>query len=149
MVRLEEVTLEEMDERKPFMEEEEETGSEGESEEGSEEDYSDFSEEEEEDDDEEDDDEGDDETLLERISALRDIIPPARRAAIANRWSTLYGGGAWVASMVGKTAWVVATTALVLVIPLQIEAQKELMMKEYDEELKAQQEGANKLAGHA
>ncbi|RKP12691.1 mitochondrial outer membrane translocase complex, subunit Tom22 [Piptocephalis cylindrospora] len=146
MVRLEEVTLEEVDEKKSFMDEEEELS--GSEEEGSEGDYSDLSEEDEDEDEyDDDDDEGDDETLLERISALRDIIPPARRAAIANRWSTLYGGGAWMVSMVGKTAWVVATTALVLVIPLQIEAQKELMMKEYDEELKAQQAGASKMAG--
>lgn len=95
------------------------------------------------DEDEGDDDEYDydyeDESLLDRILALKDMIPAAKRAAIAGRFNKVYSWATWSTCFLGKAAWVVATSALLLAFPLALEIDKEQAVLAYEAETKMQQ----------
>ncbi|CAJ0833549.1 13936_t:CDS:2 [Entrophospora sp. SA101] len=98
-------------------------------------DHEDFSDEEEIDDsdesgDDDDDESGDDddeydESIFERIIALRDIIPAETRESISNNISTVLRFGARSAKFLGNTFWVVTTSALLLIMPLAFEIERE------------------------
>ncbi|KAI7877930.1 mitochondrial import translocase, subunit Tom22 [Lichtheimia hyalospora FSU 10163] len=98
--------------------------------------YSDFS------DDDFDDD--DDESLLDRLAALKEIIPLKHRNRIAASASTLTSWGKTGATFVGKSAWVVTTSMLLLVLPLALEIEKEQALLAYEKEA-MQQQGAQQM----
>jgi len=58
-----------------------------------------------------------DETLIDRIVALRDIVPPAARAKISSSTSSIYNFTGSAISFGGKGLWVLATSAFLLGIP--------------------------------
>jgi len=58
-----------------------------------------------------------DETLLDRLTALRDIIPPKARARISSLSSSLYSATSTTVNYSGKGLWVLATSILLLGIP--------------------------------
>ncbi|KAL1953094.1 hypothetical protein VTO42DRAFT_3595 [Malbranchea cinnamomea] len=58
-----------------------------------------------------------DETFLERISALKDIIPPQSRRRITNAASSLASFARSTVSFGGKTLWVLSTSAFLLGVP--------------------------------
>ncbi|KAI9472240.1 MAG: mitochondrial import receptor subunit Tom22-domain-containing protein [Benjaminiella poitrasii] len=97
----------------------------------SEEDYSDFS------DDDFDDDE--DESIVDRLVALKDIIPLKHRNRISNSVSTLTSWGKTGATFVGKSAWVITTSMFLLVLPLALEIEKEQALVAYEKEAMQQQ----------
>ena len=74
---------------------------------------------------EDDDDSPLEESLWERISALVDIIPPSRRRAITERCTKVYDTLFSVGTFLGKGAWVLCTTAMVVGLPLALELKKD------------------------
>ncbi|ORY43774.1 hypothetical protein BCR33DRAFT_766448 [Rhizoclosmatium globosum] len=65
------------------------------------------------------------ETLFERFAALADIIPPTRRHAIYSTVSKTLATGFSTAQFAGKGLWVVATSALLVLMPVALEMERE------------------------
>ncbi|KAF3048448.1 mitochondrial import receptor protein [Didymella keratinophila] len=73
-----------------------------------------------------------DETLYERISALKDIVPASTRRSISAKYETL---SSWTKSGLlfgGKTLWVVSTSALLLGVPWALAYSEEQMIVEQE-----------------
>lgn len=117
MVKLEEVSAEQYEQVEVLSEEED--------------DYSDFS--------DEDDFDDEDESILDRIAALKDIVPLKHRTRISNSVSTLTSWGKTGATFVGKSAWVITTSMFLLVLPLALEIEKEQALVAYEKEAMQQQ----------
>lgn len=98
-------------------------------------DYSDFS---------DDDFDDEDESLLERIAALKDIIPLKHRNRMASSAATLKSWGKTGFAFIGKGAWVLTTSMLLLVLPLALEIEKEQALVQYEKEA-MQQQGAQQV----
>jgi len=82
-----------------------------------------------------------DETLLERVIALRDIIPPTTRSYIASKIETTTS---WLSSgllLGGKTLFVVSTSALFLGVPWALAFADEQQMIEMEKEMKMREMG--------
>src|SRR5437764_4755786 len=80
-----------------------------------------------------------DESFVERITALKDIIPPRQRAAISSTFKSTYG---WLSSgllLGGKTLWVLSTSALLLGVPYALAFTEEQQVMEMEKEMKMQQ----------
>jgi import receptor subunit TOM22 len=122
MVKLEEVSAEQYEQVEVLSEEED--------------DYSDFS--------DEDDFDDEDESILDRITALKDIVPLKHRTRISNSVSTLTSWGKTGATFVGKSAWVITTSMFLLVLPLALEIEKEQALVAYENEA-MQQQGAQQV----
>ncbi|KAL7751918.1 mitochondrial import receptor subunit Tom22 [Sorochytrium milnesiophthora] len=82
----------------------------------------------------------DDESFLERLSALRDVVSPHTRYEIGRRAGQVYALGKWVTSALGKTAWVLSTSALIVVLPLAMELEKENALTQFDNEQKMREQ---------
>lgn len=106
------------------------------------EDYEDVSEEDE--DDDEDDDFDENETILERIAALKDIVPPKQRAQVSNLVSGTYSFIYSSVSKAGNATWILTTSALLLGVPLSLSILAEQQLIELEKEFKLQQ-GANDI----
>ncbi|KAJ2515277.1 mitochondrial import receptor subunit Tom22 [Coemansia sp. RSA 1939] len=78
----------------------------------------------------EDDEDVFDESLLERLAALKDIVPASQRNAVASAVGTVAKWSGIGASIAGKLAWVFTTSALLVVFPLALESDREKMMME-------------------
>ncbi|CAO3701856.1 unnamed protein product [Rhizopus stolonifer] len=115
MVKLEEVSAEQYEQTEVLSEEE----------------YSDFS------DDEDFDNE--DESFLDRMTALKDIIPLKHRNRVSSSVSTLTSWTKTGATFVGKSAWVITTSMFLLVLPLALEIEKEQALVAYEKEAMQQQ----------
>ncbi|KAJ3058046.1 mitochondrial import receptor protein, partial [Rhizoclosmatium hyalinum] len=85
----------------------------------------DYETEDEEIDEEFDDEDFENETLFERFAALADIIPPTRRHAIYSTVSKTLATGFSTAQFAGKGLWVVATSALLVLMPVALEMERE------------------------
>lgn len=86
-----------------------------------------------------DDDDAFDETLLDRVYALKDIVPPTYRKRLASAADTGYS---WVSSGLsfsGKTLWVVSTSALLLGVPWALAFSEEQQVQEMEREMRMQQ----------
>lgn len=80
-----------------------------------------------------------DETLIDRITALKDIVPPAQRRYLSKTINSSYG---WVRSgfsFGGKALWVISTSALLLGVPWALAYAEEQQMVEMEREMKMQQ----------
>lgn len=81
--------------------------------------------------------------MLERLYALRDIVPPSTRSNIASTFRTAssyaFAGG----SVVGKIAWVVTTSALLVGLPFALAVEDEARIAQQEREFQAQQSGAS------
>lgn len=86
------------------------------------------------------------ESVWERISALRDIIPPSTRNSIAARLSkaTSYGGVA--ALWGGRAAWVLTTTVLLWGLPYSLAAEEEMRVQQQERDFNSQQQGAQQVS---
>ena len=88
------------------------------------------------------DDEGravEDETLLDRFYALRDMIPPRRRAALS---SSVVTGRDWVRAGLrvgGKTLWVVSTSVMMVGMTYALAFADEAQAVEAEKEMRMQQ----------
>ncbi|RKP01860.1 hypothetical protein CXG81DRAFT_6868, partial [Caulochytrium protostelioides] len=65
------------------------------------------------------------ESLVDRIAALRDVVPPAQRAALCAAGASVAGAAAAAAKFVGKSAWILTTAASLLILPVMLEVDKE------------------------
>ncbi|KAK3064162.1 hypothetical protein LTS18_009657 [Coniosporium uncinatum] len=91
------------------------------------------------------DDAIDDETLLDRITALKDIVPASTRRQLVSTTNTAYSylstGAAWG----GKALWIVSTSALLLGVPWALAYAEEQQMIEMEREMKMQQQAGAML----
>ncbi|KAG5513685.1 hypothetical protein PMAC_000723 [Pneumocystis sp. 'macacae'] len=87
-----------------------------------------------------------DESLLERLEALKDIIPAVFRARISQKISSVCSVIRSVLFFGGKTLWVIMTSVLLLGTPLVLAIEEEERMIAYDKEFKIQQKAHEVLA---
>lgn len=86
------------------------------------------------------------ESLLDRVAALVDIIPPSTRSKISNTSSSIASFAGSALSFTGKGLWVVSTSVLLLGIPyaLAVGQEQEIMEREREEGL--MREGASSVS---
>ncbi|KAJ3300201.1 mitochondrial import receptor protein [Borealophlyctis nickersoniae] len=88
-----------------------------------------------------------DESLLDRFAALKDVVPPTTRAKIyggvvkAGRWT--WGTGKFL----GSAAWVIATGALLVLLPVALELEKEAAMLQQEAQARVPAQQAQQLIG--
>ncbi|KAF9171021.1 mitochondrial import receptor protein [Mortierella sp. AD011] len=82
--------------------------------------------------DEDEDDVDNIESIMDRILALQDVIPAKTRKSISDKCSSIYGWGKYGVKFLGNSAWVLTTSALLLVLPLMIELEHEQGLIEYE-----------------
>lgn len=92
-----------------------------------------------------DDDDTFDESLLDRLAALQDMVPPSYRKTVANITSTGYSWASSAVSLSGKTLWVVSTSALLLGVPWALAFSEEQQVQEMEREMRMQQ-SANEVS---
>jgi mitochondrial import receptor subunit TOM22 len=80
-----------------------------------------------------------DETILDRISALKDIIPAHRRDAIAHTFSTISSYGQMAAFIGGKAAYIFITSVLMLGIPYALSSEEDKLISEQERQMQLQQ----------
>ena len=95
-----------------------------------------------------DSEDGLDETLLDRLTALKDIVPPTYRKRIADASATGYRWSAKALSMGGSTLWIVSTSALLLGVPWALAFGEEQQVQEMEKEMRMQQSANEVSAGH-
>ncbi|KAK5049125.1 hypothetical protein LTR84_005548 [Exophiala bonariae] len=83
-----------------------------------------------------------DETLYERLSALRDIVPPNTRAKISSVSSSIVSATSTTIAYSGKGLWVLATSILLLGIPYALALGEEQQYIEEERQRALMQEGA-------
>jgi import receptor subunit TOM22 len=86
-----------------------------------------------------------DESLLDRIAALKDIVPPAYRRHLSSATSTGYNWASKALSLGGKTLWVVSTSALLLGVPWALAFGEEQQVMEMEREMQMQR-NANEVS---
>ena len=91
------------------------------------------------------DDDALDETLYDRITALKDIVPPVYRKQLSNVTSTGYNWASRALSLGGKTLWVVSTSALLLGVPWALAFGEEQQVQEMEREMQMQR-NANEVS---
>lgn len=99
-----------------------------------------------EDDSEFEDDFNEEETFLERIAALKDIIPPTKRSAISNMFHDAQKGLKTLFLKGGNLGWALTTTALLLGVPLSLSILSEQQLIEMEKTFDLQKD-ANDLLG--
>ncbi|KAE8234469.1 hypothetical protein CF326_g486 [Tilletia indica] len=96
---------------------------------------------EEDDEEDEEDDDVDDlskETLADRFSALKDIIPPQTRRSIANTVSTVTNVVWFGGRIAGTLGWVLTTSALVVGLPYMLALEDESRIMQQEREMPPQ-----------
>lgn len=83
-----------------------------------------------------------DESLLDRITALKDIVPPKARARISTISSSIFNATSTGVSYGGKGIWVIATSVLLLGIPYALALGEEQQLMEEERQRGLMQEGA-------
>lgn len=86
------------------------------------------------------------ETVWERISALRDIVPPPTRAKVSNAISRTKGTVGTVALFGGRTLWAITSSLLLLGIPFMMAVESEAQAQEEEKALQMQAGGNDLLA---
>ena len=92
-----------------------------------------------------DDDDVESESLLDRLAALKDVIPPSTRHSIMNTATKISGTSVSVAKLFGKVMWVVSTSALLTLFPLVLEMEKEQSMIMFENEQKMREQRAQQV----
>jgi hypothetical protein len=86
------------------------------------------------------------ESVWERISALKDIIPPSTRQSIVNRVSKASSYASVGLLIGGKIAWVVTTTALLVGLPYALSVEDEMRISQQERDMMSQQQGAQSVS---
>ncbi|KAG0681703.1 hypothetical protein C6P42_003882 [Pichia californica] len=98
----------------------------------------------EEDEDEDDEDDSDyddddfdpaDETVFERIEALKDIFSPKQREFFSNSVSNIVSGSKYLTLNFGSALWYIATTSMLVGVPLAVAILNETQLTELEKEL--------------
>ncbi|KAK2465220.1 hypothetical protein APHAL10511_002574 [Amanita phalloides] len=88
-----------------------------------------------------------DESLLDRLAALKDIIPPATRHSITSRVAKT---ASWVkrgGKLAGNIVWIITTSALLVALPLALSLEDEAKIVAQEKEMLEQQQGAQQMLG--
>ena len=86
-----------------------------------------------------------DESILDRISALKDIVPPSTRHSIASKVSKTASFFKRTTKIAGNVIWVVTTSALLIGLPLALILEDEAKVVAQENEMLAQQQGAQQV----
>ncbi|KAF8631795.1 hypothetical protein AX17_005010 [Amanita inopinata Kibby_2008] len=86
-----------------------------------------------------------DESLLDRIAALKDIIPPTTRHNISSRVSQTASWFKRGGKVAGNIVWVVTTSALLVALPLALSLEDEAKIVAQEKEMIEQQQGAQQM----
>lgn len=89
-------------------------------------------------------DEAEDETLFDRISALKDVIPPKQRRYIASTANTAQSWGWWGLSSAAKLSWTIGVSAILLAIPFAVGSTEDAQLALEEKQLSMQQ-GQNEV----
>jgi import receptor subunit TOM22 len=81
----------------------------------------------------------DDESILDRIVALKDIIPEHRRLAISRVVSKTVSYGSMASYIGGKAVYIAITTILMLGIPYALAVEEEKAIVEQERQMQLQQ----------
>jgi import receptor subunit TOM22 len=87
-----------------------------------------------------------DESFLDRLAALKDIIPPTTRHDISSRLSNT---ASWIkrgGKLAGNIVWVVTTSALLVALPLALSLEDEAKIVAQEKEMLEQQQGAQQAS---
>ncbi|CUS22322.1 LAQU0S05e02762g1_1 [Lachancea quebecensis] len=91
-----------------------------------------------------DDEYDEEETFLERLVALKDIIPPRQRQTISNVFNVTVSAVRNTFSKSGNVAWAVTTSALLLGVPLSLSILAEQQLIEMEKSFDLQKD-ANEI----
>ncbi|PPR05401.1 hypothetical protein CVT24_008015 [Panaeolus cyanescens] len=86
-----------------------------------------------------------DETFLDRIAALKDIVPPTTRHNISTAVSKTANFVKRGSKLVGNIVWVVTTSALLVGLPLALVVEDEAKYAQQEREMLEQQQGAQQM----
>lgn len=86
-----------------------------------------------------------DESLLDRIAALKDIVPPTTRHSLASKVSKTASFFKRTTKFAGNVIWVVTTSALLIGLPLALILEDEAKVVAQENEMLAQQQGAQQV----
>ncbi|KAH9060482.1 mitochondrial import translocase subunit Tom22 [Lactarius vividus] len=86
-----------------------------------------------------------DESILDRISALKDIVPPTTRHSILSKVSRTASLFKRTTKIAGNVIWVVTTSALLIGLPLALILEDEAKVVAQENEMSAQQQGAQQM----
>ncbi|KAG8812297.1 mitochondrial import receptor protein [Serendipita sp. 411] len=81
------------------------------------------------------------ESILDRIVALVDIVPPQTRHNISTRVSSVASGVQKTSKVIGNILWVVATSIVLVGVPLALALDDEVKIAAQEREMNAQQQG--------
>jgi import receptor subunit TOM22 len=86
-----------------------------------------------------------DESLFDRISALKDIVPPTTRHNIFTRVTKTASFFKRASKVAGNIVWVVTTSALLVGLPLALALEDEAKIVQQEKEMLEQQQGAQQV----
>ncbi|KAH9999602.1 mitochondrial import translocase subunit Tom22 [Russula compacta] len=86
-----------------------------------------------------------DESLLDRIAALKDIVPPTTRHSLLSKVSKTASFLKRTTKFAGNAIWVVTTSALLIGLPLALILEDEAKVVAQENEILAQQQGAQQM----
>jgi mitochondrial import receptor subunit TOM22 len=86
-----------------------------------------------------------DESLYDRLTALRDIVPPSARHSISSKVSSTASFIKRGGKILGNIVWIVTTSALLVGLPLALSLEDEAKIVAQEKEMLAQQQGAQQV----
>jgi import receptor subunit TOM22 len=78
-----------------------------------------------------------DESIIERIAALVDIVPPTTRQRIYNCAGSTLNTGIRIGKTIGSGLWVLATGALLVLLPVSLELERDAMAVQQDYQMRS------------
>lgn len=94
----------------------------------------------------EDDYDSESETILNRIAALKDIIPPSKRIQIINTFEAAQSLTSMALSKCGSLLWGITASSLLLGVPLSLAILSETQLQEMEKEMALQKSAKEVLA---
>lgn len=86
-----------------------------------------------------------DESLYDRFTALKDIVPPSTRHSISSTVSSTTSFVKRGGKILGNIVWIVTTSALLVGLPLALSLEDEAKIVAQEKEMLAQQQGAQQV----
>jgi mitochondrial import receptor subunit TOM22 len=83
------------------------------------------------------------ESVLERLAALVDIIPPTVRQRVSNAFSSTLSLGYGTGKMVGSGLWILCTAGLLVMLPISLELERDAMAIQQEFQQRGVQQEAN------
>ncbi|ODN79432.1 hypothetical protein L202_03416 [Cryptococcus amylolentus CBS 6039] len=88
-----------------------------------------------------------DETFYERVTALKDIVPPETRVSLYKQYRSTAEWAWWSVQSAGTLAWWVSTSALLVGLPLALAIEDEARVVAQEKEMQMQSAGQQQLLG--